>query len=194
MNRPDREAFDRDAKFIRRKYGGLERRESPASVYVNLFWYSREPVKGKSIPGREISLDGLIGLSKVDRYVWDAVNLLCQQHLTNGVVLPDPAAQWVADLLADQTIKEKEEKLRPRPAKGLVRRARDIMWCLAVENLARRGYTVTRRGGKAQHSAEGGTACDVVGKAFSKSYTNVERVWNARIRELLLPENPQRPP
>ena len=182
MNRPDQEAFDRDVRFIRRNYGGRDKWESPASIYVRLFWYSREPVGGKCSPDREISLDGLIGLSKVDRYVWDAVNLISQQHLSTGGVLPDPLAQWVADLLADQTIQEREDKLRPRPTKGRELRIRDSMMCLAVARLVARGYRATRREGKAQASAEGGTACDVVGKAFFKSYKNVERVWFARTR------------
>ena len=59
---------------------------------------------------------------------------------------------------------------------------------LSAVDLAARGYPVRRR------DAAGGTACDVVGKAFFKSYKIVEGVWDERIREPSLPENPKRPP
>lgn len=188
MRRPDQETFDRDVTHIREKYGGSLKREDPTSVYFELFRYSREPVEGKRSPGRELGLVGLIGLSAVDRYAWDAVNLVSQEYLAPGDVPPDPLAQWVADVLADQTVEEKERKLRPRPATGRLLRVRNWMMCLAVEHLAARGYPVRRR------DAAGGTACDVVGKAFFKSYKIVEGVWDERIREPSLPENPKRPP
>ena len=182
MNKPDHKTFDRDVSFIRRKYGGRNNWKNPTSDFVNLFWYSGEPVEGKGSPGPEISLVGLIRLSEVDKYVWEAVNLISQQHLTTGVVLPDPLAQWVADLLADQTIREKEEKLRRRSATGEPLRVRDWMMCLAVARLVACGYTAARREGEAQASAAGGTACDVVGRAFFMSYKNVEGIWYARTR------------
>lgn len=194
MRGPDQETFDGDVLRIRRKYRAGDKLEDPTKEYVDLFWRSREPVEVKRSPGREISLVGFIGLSAVDRYAWDAVNRVAQEYLVTGRVPPDPLAQWVADLLADQTVKEKERKLRRRPATGLRRRVRDWKVCFAVEHLAARGYPVRRREGRAEAYAGGGTACDVVGKAFSMSYKNVERIWDERIREFSLPENPKRPP
>ena len=176
MSRPDQETFDRDVSYIRRKYGGDEELTDPASAVAFLFRLSRMRVKGGSDPAAENSLVGLIRLSESDKYMWDAVNMIAEDYLTDGEVLPDPLAHWVADRLADQT-RPGEAKLRPRPRKGRRLRVRDWMMWLAVADLAERGYAKVRWEGEAEASAEGGTACDVVAKAFDKSYNTVEDVW-----------------
>ena len=193
MSKSDQERFDRDVRFIRRKYGGRDKWKDAASVFAHFFRMSREPVRGESNLDAETSLVGLIRLSQIDKHMWDAANLIAQDHLTSGVVLPDPLAHWVSDLLADQTI-PRESRIRPRPAKGRGLRVRDWMMWIAVADLVERGYTATRREGVAQASAKGGTACDVVGKAFFKSYKTIEGVWYSKPPQLSLPGSPKEPP
>ena len=179
MNKPDHEAFDKEVKLIRQRYGGQSDWKDPASVYAYLYWRSRELDQEDDNPVPKLSLVRLIGLSQVDRYIWDAVNLIAQAHLTNGDLLPDPLAQWIVEVLRDQYL-DPQEKFRRRPATGSRLRVKYWMMWQAVENLVARGYPETRRGGEAQANAAEGTACDVVGVAFFVSYKHVEGIWYAR--------------
>ena len=65
------------------------------------------------------------------------------------------------------------------------RSAHDRLMTLAIYHVAERfGLHPTRTGSRPQNCcAEGGSACDVVGRAFfgrMYSYKNVERIWNNR--------------
>ena len=182
IDKPDKETFDREVRLIRQRYGGQRKWKDPARVFANLFWSSRELDQQEDNPDLAPSLVGLIGLSQVDKYMWDAVNLFAQAHLTRGDPLPDPLAQWIVEVLRDQYLPAKKQKFRPRPGKGHQFKVRDWMMCLAVGNLVARGYTETRREGRPEAHASGGTACDIVGAAFFTGYKNVEKIWLSRIR------------
>lgn len=181
MGRLDKETFDREVELIRRTYGGDRRWRDTATLFADyLYWRVREPDHEEENPDLELILRELIDLSLTNKYMWDAVNLIAQEHLTRSDPLPVPLAEWTEHVLVDQYIQLQHEKLRPRPRKGRRTGVRDRMMCLAIESLVARGYTQMRSGGGGIASAEGGTACDIVGKAFNTGYKNAEKIWTSR--------------
>ena len=175
MGKLDKETFDREVSRIRRDYGGDRDWKDTARLFAYyLYWRVREPDQEGDNPDPELILRELIGLSQINKYMWDAVNLIAQEHLTKGDPLPDSLAEWIEHVLVDQYMQSQKEKLRPRPSKGLSKGVRDRMMCMAIESLVARRYPETRRGGEGIASAEGGTACDIVGKAFNTGYKNAE--------------------
>ena len=116
-------------------------------------------------------LDGLIARSADSRSAWDSVSLIAQGALRRGESLPIGLAAWVADVLAER---------RPRPTKGKNTNAnRDHIVTGAVAHVIERfGLTATRNGSRGEScTAEGGSACDVVGAAANMGYKNVESKW-----------------
>lgn len=181
MKIPDKETFDRAVRSIRRTYGGDRKWQDTARrLAYYLYWRVREPDQEEDNPDPELILRELIDFSQINKYSWDAVNIIAQEHLTRGDPLPDSLAEWIEHVLVDQYIQSQKEKLRPRPAKGRRMAVRDRMMCSAIESLVARGYTVMRSGGGGMASAEGGTACDIVGKAFNTGYKNAEKIWTSR--------------
>ena len=60
----------------------------------------------------------LIADSRETKGAWDGLNLVAQDLLRKGRPLPPDLAGWIADVLADQLVKKKGPKRRPRPGKG----------------------------------------------------------------------------
>ena len=178
MGELDEGTFYREVRRIRRDYGGDRDWKDTARLFgYYLYWKVRESGQDEDSGNPERNLRELIGMSRINKYMWDAVNLIAQEHLTRGDPLPDSLAEWIEHVLVDQYIQSQKEKLRPRPAKGGRLVVRNRMMCLAIESLVARGFTATRAGGRAKACAEGGSACDIVGKAFFKSYTRAEEIW-----------------
>ena len=64
---------------------------------------------------REDDLRDIIWCSEEIAVAWDSLNLIARGILRDGEQLPDALAEWVADVLDDQT-KPKKDRRRPRPA------------------------------------------------------------------------------
>ena len=114
---------------------------------------------------------------------WDTVNLIAQKMLREERPLPPELAEWIADVLADQLLKQKEEKRRPRLTKRGVNPDKDSVRNMKIVNavmmLTELGMIATRnitRGGT-NAAEEGGSACDAVGMATELTYRNVVRIW-----------------
>ena len=178
MDKLDTETFDREVELIRRTYGGdRDWRDTASLVAYYGYWRFREPDQEEDNPDLELKLRELIDLSRINKYMWDAVNLIAQEHLARGDPLPDSLAEWIEHVLVDQYIQSQKEKLRRRPAKGHRLVVRDRMMCLAIESLVARGFKPIRKGGEAMACAEGGSACDIAGAAFFIGYKHVEDIW-----------------
>ena len=175
-------SFDREVGRIRQEYGGDREWKDQARLFAHfLYWKRRESDQEEDTPDLEPILRKMIRRSMTDKYIWDAVNHIAQAHLTSNDVLPRPLAVWIECVLVDQHFKLRREKLLPRPSKGRRVRVRDWIVCSAIEDLVARGYTATRSGGGDEMaSAEGGSACDIVGVAFFKSYKTIEGIWGSR--------------
>ena len=122
---------------------------------------------------------------------WDTLGLIAQTLLRDGKSLPQPLADWVADVLGNR---------RRRPSKGADRtgnRAAAIQF--TVHHIATTiGLKPTRDSRSGGRAGAGRSACDAVGLAWGLGYKTVERIWNERgpyIRELakaLLSESPKK--
>lgn len=118
----------------------------------------------------------LLADSQEAQWAWDALNLIAQDWLRKGKPLHPEAAEWIADVLADQLV-EKEPKRRPRP-RGRLRsqHPRDLFLCMLVDQLVCLFDLHATR----NDSAPPRSACDVVAAAEGLSYKSVEGIWNNR--------------
>ena len=121
---------------------------------------------------RELLEGRLIGLSRSERWAWDAVNAMSQAALRNPSESLSPVLRtWVADMLAGN---------EPRPrVRGKRLANRDLAIADAIALLCEiYGLKPTRSlRGHPECYAEGGSACDVVGVAAGMTYKAVERIW-----------------
>lgn len=149
-------------------------------------------VSGYKTPRSQASFPSyLIADSQETSGAWDALYLIAQAWLREGKPLPLEAAQWVADVLADQwEEKKKAEKRRPRPGKGARRTFnRDLLLCILVDMLVHLFHFATTR----QTDALPLSACDVVAAAVTESaavagsltYKAVEGIWIKNRDEIL---------
>ena len=194
MGKLEPEIFDREVRRIRQTYGGDRewRNTAELSAGYYLYWRDRESDREEDTFDLLI-LRELIGLSRIDKYMWDAVRLIAQEHLTRGDPLPVPLAEWIEHVLVDQCFRLGREKLRPRPRTGRRMVFRDLVMCWAIESLGAQGYMPTRSGGRRMACAEGGSACDIVGKAFGIGYKYAEEIWALRPAPAFSNENPTDP-
>ena len=131
-------------------------------------------------------LRSLIAESAGDKLAWDSVKLIAETLLRDAKQLPDDLAEWVADVLTD-IAKPRKDRRRPRPTKGGSSEAnRDWVIRGAIQYVGTLyNLPPTRNGeGPGECCAEGGSACDVVGRAVFgktiKAYKNTERIWGKR--------------
>ena len=176
----DKATFDEYVKFAQRSFFSEAQRdfeENPAETIARMYT--------TVLPARSRVeyLHQLIAESEESKRTWDSLALIAQGLVRDGKPLPVELAAWVADVLEDQLRKDKR---RRRPAKGGDPEAnRDRIIALAVHHLANRfELPPTRPGGPEKCCAEGGSACDVVGRAVFgknlKAYKNTERIWSKR--------------
>ena len=179
----DETEFKRLVGFTRQAFMSRhqpEWNERPAETRVRVY--------RKVLPehGRGDFLRSLIIESSDSRLAWDSVKAIGESLLRDGVHLPGELADWLADVLVDMN-KPKKDKRRPRPGKGGSPEANKV-WviCGAIHHVGVRfNLPATRNGNDPpQCCAEGGTACDVVGRVcFGKTlhaYKNTERIWGKR--------------
>lgn len=179
----DKETFDRAVAWTRQQFLSRhqpECNETPAETRAKV--YLRVLPEG----AREDFLRDLIAQSAESGNAWDAVKLIGENLLRDGECSPPGLAEWLADVLADHG-KRKAEQRRPRPARDGSREAnRDWVICGAINYIGQLyDLPPTRTAAKGEVCcAEGGSACDVVGRAvFGKSlrsYKNTERIWGRR--------------
>lgn len=175
----DKARFNYLVEFTRHNFIDYKRGlwETPAKGWA--YSYKILPERGDE---RGKMLRNLIDDSKKTKLAWDSVSLIAQEHLREGSALPPELRDWVVDVLAEK---------RTRPTKGAqAMSGRDRMVSLAVVHLADRfGLKPTRniekdKGDEESQghcSAEGGSACDVVGKAVGRvGYKAVEQIWTNR--------------
>ena len=176
----DEATFKRAVAYAKQAY--LSRRElteTPVQTRVRVY--------RKVLPkrGRDEYLCGLIAESVRDKLAWDTVRQIAQELLRDGEDLHPELAAWIADVLADQQ-RPRGDKRRARPAKGGSDYAnRDWMICGAIHGVGQPYDLPPTRNtsGPKQCCAEGGSACDVVGRAVfgtSTAYRNTERIWAKR--------------
>ena len=167
----DEATFKEEVAFIRRAYA---QRSGDLPKFVASH-YDRIANEAE----QRAFLDDFIAGSEKRKDYWDAVNLIARRQLRKGNALPTLLANWITDVLEDQSFRRQKKKTRPRPAKGRRNVVHDQNVCLAMENLTARGFQATRRGREPRACAEGGSACDVVGAAFGLNYKNTERIWES---------------
>lgn len=154
--------------------------ETPAKTWA--FSY-----KSMSVPelrdSQRAMLRTLIADSKKTKLAWDSLSLIAQEYLREGSALPPELRDWVIDVLAGK---------RTKPTTGAQAKSlRDTMVHLAIHHLIKRfdlspmrniSQTIDGKKSDWPHCCpEGGSACDVVGKALGGiSYKNVERIWTSR--------------
>ena len=154
--------------------------ETPAETRVRIYH--------KVLPkrGRDDFLRSLIIESADSRLAWDSVKAIGESLLRDAEHLPAELANWVADVLADQD-KPRKDRRRPRPTKGGSPEVNRV-WviCGAIQYVGTLYNLPPTRNGKGpgECCAEGGSACDVVGRAIFgkhlKAYKNTERIWGKR--------------
>ena len=168
-----------------------ERRETPAKTWADYY---------KALSGfgdeQEQFLHELIADSKKTKLSWDAVSLIAQEHIREEWTLPPELRDWVIGVLA-----RKEEWERPtKRAQATSERDRQV--CIAIASLMKqfglppmRNISQTIDGKKSDWPhccAEGGSACDVVGKALGEvGYKAIEKCWTNRDPLLKHPPNHQ---
>ena len=176
----DEATFGEYVKFTKRSFFSEHQpdfSETPAETCLRMY---RAVLPARS---RVEYLRQLIAESAESKRAWDSVALIAQGLVRDRKPLPEDLGAWVADVLADQLRKDKR---RRRPAKGGAPEAnRDRIITLAVYHIANRfELPPTRPGGPRKCCAEGGSACDVVGRAVFgknvKAYKNTERIWSER--------------
>ena len=173
----DEVTFDDYVKYVERSFFSEHQPLSTETPEVTRARMYRAVLPVRS---RGEYLHELIAESATSKRAWDSVALIAQGLVQEGEPLPPELAEWVVDVLSDQSTQG--DRRRPRPTKGGNPEAnRDWLICLAVSHIARTfGLAPTRPGGPPKCCAEGGSACDVVGRAASKGYKNTERIWSKR--------------
>ena len=132
-----------------------------------------------------MDIEEVIEKAKTSRVHWDGLALLSQWHLVNpakfGPLRPRLSA-WVARVLGDMMLNPKLVRPSPRGAprksgrNGVIVGA--ITWVIRQFDLPAERRN---REGPRQCCAEGGSACDVVGKALTDvTYGQVRRIWENR--------------
>ena len=133
---------------------------------------------------RKALLIAWLDSSKKDRETWDVVNKIAQRHLRSGGPMTRELAEWVAERLADQLEGKRQRPAKPGPSRG-ANAVRDKVIASVVQMLVARGFHATRnrlltmKTDPKRASAEGGSACDVVGVALGMGYKAVEKVWTS---------------
>ncbi len=174
----DEATFKRAVAITRQAFlSRPEFEETPAETRVRVY---RKILTKR---GRDDYLRGLIADSAHSKLAWDAVKLIAEDLLRDGEHLPPELAEWLADVLSDLG-RPGKDKRRARPTKGGPPEAnRDWIICGAIQYVGTLyDLPPTRNGdGPEKCCAEGGSACDVVGRAVFgatlKAYKNTERIW-----------------
>ena len=119
----------------------------------------------------------LVHTSADERWAWDALSLIARELIREGIPLPPELAQWVGDVLADQSVKKKELQRRPQPNAGRpTNHEQNRHICAIVRHLQRwYGLTPTRN-----EASEARSGCDAVAEALGKPYKTIEGIWNRR--------------
>ncbi len=174
----DEKTFERAVAVTRQQFlSRPELREIRAETYARHY--------RKVLPknGRDDFLRNLIVESAESKMAWDAVKLITEDLLRTKEPLPAELREWLADVLYDQQ-RPGKDKRQARPTKGGPPEAnRDWIICGAIQYVGTLyDLPPTRNGGGPELCcAEGGSACDVVGRAVFgatlKAYKNTERIW-----------------
>ncbi len=129
---------------------------------------------------REPYLRNRITESETSREAWDSLCLISRDLLKKGHPLPQELGQWVAQVLDDLV---HPSATQPRPPKGdSGARTKVLIYSLIYSFTENFGLFPTRGNATIlpKCCAQGGTACDVVGRAANLNYKNAEKIWNQR--------------
>ena len=118
--------------------------------------------------------------SETSREAWDSLCLIARDLLKKGHPLPEELGQWVAQVLDDLV---HPPAAQPRPPTGDSNARKKVLIYMLIHSFVENfGLNPTR--GNATNlpecCAQGGTACDVVGRAANLNYKNAEKIWNLR--------------
>ena len=164
-----------------------ERRETPAKMWASYY---------KTLSGfgdeQEQFLHELIADSEETKLSWDAVSLIAREYHRKRLAYPPELHDWVDSVLAG---KKKRPTKEPQAESE-----RDRQVCIAIASLVKqfglspmRNISQTINGKKSNwpHCCpEGGSACDVVGKALGEGgYKTIEKIWTERDPLLKHPPN-----
>ena len=176
----DKDRFDYLVEYTRHRFIDYEgvRWKPPAEAWA----YNYKMLSEHGDAGREL-LRELIVDSEKTKMAWDSVSLIAREHLREGSALPPELRDWVDDVLAGKRPQRKEGKR--------TNSRRNRMVFIAIDHLVRqfgllpmRNISQTIDGKKSDwpHCCpEGGSACDVVGKALGGlGYKAIERCWTSK--------------
>ena len=148
---------------------------------------ARSRVVGVAIDLRDSRLDieDVIEKAKTSRVHWDGLALLSQWRLVHPSEfgpLPPQLAAWVASVLRDMMLNPK--LVRPSSRGAPPKSGRDGVIVSAITCVMRQ-FSISaerrERDGPRKCCAEGGSACDVVGRALTDvTYGQVRRIWENR--------------
>ena len=180
----DKDRFNELVEFTRHIFFDprRERREVPAKVRADHYKMLSgfEDVQGQL-------LHDLIADSEKTKLSWDAVSLIAREYHRKSLAYPPELHDWVDDVLAG--------KRTSPPTGAQAKSERDRQVCIAIEYLVKqfdlpptRNISQTIDGKKSDWPhccAEGGSACDVVGKALGEvdcpvGYKTIEGYWTNR--------------
>jgi len=159
--------------------------ESPAHSFALLYVYHQEE-KGTEV------LRCLINASIFNKAAWDALRILARVHIWERKPLPPQLLDWLDEVLAQRLPRPKTKGKDP-----LADFYRNRAIVVAVWYFSHQGMTATRNGsGPGQCCYEGGSACDVVGKALQDKntynenlvYKSIERIWTLLRPKVAWPE------
>ncbi len=100
----DDQVFNALVGWVQRTYVDFKPdwQDDPAVGRVGLYESAPEWAQSDITPeqGRAVILEFFIAESSKDKYAWDALKLIAEQHLRDREPLPDALADWLADWLA----------------------------------------------------------------------------------------------
>ena len=148
---------------------------------------ARSRVVGVAIDLRDgrLDIEEVIEKAKTSRVHWDGLALLSQWRLVSPAKfgpLPPQLTAWVASVLRDMMLSPKPVRPSPRGAPPKSGRAGVIVSAITC---VMREFSLSaerrQREGPRKCCAEGGSACDVVGRALTDvTYGQVRRIWENR--------------
>ena len=124
--------------------------------------------------GGDEFLATLIQDSKKNKSAWDALDLVAQDLLHRGDLLPGELAQWTRDVLTDQLAPRGQKRRRPRPSKGSHDTAGRDWNCYFLIDLLIKRWNLRPTCNEISESC---SACDVVAVATGISLKTVQRIW-----------------
>ena len=163
------ESSFKEAVRIAEQYGdALDAAGSPAEQVAEIYG------------SRPESYVVLISLSKKSQTYWDGVKLIVRQMVERGEPLPSELGDWAVEVATNAlprppgTSDAHEVLVRDR----LIHVVGRMLIARGFKPIYRRRDSI-KKGDPGRACAEGGSICDVIGRAFGMNYDAVARAWGS---------------